>query len=237
MTALTIVQEACNEIGLSQPTAIFSSTDANVITLRTMLNTQAKLMRDAGEWVELTKEHTFSTAASTQTYNLPADYDHIVTETAWDRSDYTKMVESINGPLWQALKSGIIQTPLAVDGFRIRGHTSGQFYVDPTPAATKTLVYEYQSKNAVLTAGGTEKLAFSIDTDTFILSEPILTLGITWRFNRQKGFAYRDQEKEYDDAVNRRFGRDGGAPVIDMASGTSLWLDYPANIQEGNFLV
>ena len=90
MTALTVVQEAATEIGLSQPTAVFSSTDSNIITLRTMMNTMAKMMRDAGDWVELTKEHTFNTASSDADYNLPADYDHIVTQTAWNRTNYRK---------------------------------------------------------------------------------------------------------------------------------------------------
>jgi hypothetical protein len=240
VTALSTIQEATTEIGLSEPTVVFSSTDANIITLRTMMNTTAKMIRDAGEWVELTKEHTFTTSASTETYNLPSDYDHINVETGWDRTDFTKLRESLSGPVWQAIKSGIIQQAGAFSGFRIRGHTSGQFYIDPTPSSSINMVYEYQSKNTVLTSGSVEQVAFTSDDDTFILDEYYLMLGCVWRFNRAKGFPWREQFQEWNLGVQNQFGRHSGAPVIDMGNnsiGSYEWPYFPANIQEGNFLI
>jgi hypothetical protein len=243
LSALTVIEDASGEVGLPIPTTVFASTDANVVQMRTMMNTTAKQMRDAGEWVELTKEHTFTTAASTETYNLPSDYDHINVQTAWDRSDFWPLRESLNGPIWQAIKSGMLRTSTGVSGFRIRGHTSGEFFLEPVPTSALSMVYEYQSKNSVLTSGSVEQVAFTADTDTFILDEYYLMLGITWRFNRGKGFPWVSQAREWTDGINNKLGRVGGAPVIDMGGavfGTDrfdAYPDWPANIQEGNYLV
>lgn len=148
MSLLTTIQAAANEIGIDSPSSVINNTDATVMQLLAFLKHEGLELRTMYAWPELTKEYTFSTTASTASYALPADFDWQIARTQWDRTNRRE----INGPVspqeWQFRKSGLV-TSSTVKNFRIKGFTDTQFFIDPTPDATETLAYEYQSRNWV----------------------------------------------------------------------------------------
>ncbi len=218
MTLLSLINDAQDELSLPQSNVVVSSTDQAVRTLLRTANREGiSLMRRYG-WESLLTEKTFtSTAAAIQTGAIETDFDRIVMESMFNRTN----VRQVTGPLspkeWQAQQA--LTASLLTDSFRLRG---GDLLISPTPPATDTYAYEYVSKNFCQTSGGTGQAAWAADTDTGVLSESLMLLGIVWRFRKAKEFAYAEEFNEYEAEVTQAMMRDGGKRVLNYSVDNSL---------------
>jgi len=147
-----------------------------------------------------------------QAYSLPADYDFMISGTQWDRGYRWQIFGPLTPQEWQVLKSGLSPT-----GPRRRFRLmAGMFYLDPVPYDSNLLVYEYYSTSFALTAGSSTSPtnAFSGDTDTYVLPDDLMILGLQWRYKRAKGLDYTQEFDTYTRALQRELGRDGGARAL-----------------------
>lgn len=71
-TALALVQQATGEMGLNVPTAVFSSTNTDVIQIRSLLNAVGYEMTRRVQWQALSKVNLFQTAYTTTTGTVTA---------------------------------------------------------------------------------------------------------------------------------------------------------------------
>ena len=159
----------------------------------------------------LTQTNT-SFAFGQQSYPLPADFDWMISGTQWDRGYRWQVFGPLTPQEWQVLKSGLSPT-----GPRRRFRLmNGLYYLDPIPYDSNTLVYEYYSRNFALTGGVTTAPAsrFTTDTDTYLLPEDLLVLGLKWRYRRAKGMDYTQEQDDYETALQREIGRDASARVL-----------------------
>ena len=234
MSLLQLIQDATDLIGLTRPAAVITSTDRNVQTLLAMANVEGRSLKNRGQWAVLSKEHSFPTVASTAAYALPSDYDSIMNGTGWNQGTNFPLRASISPRDWQASQSGLIQSTVYNAGYRIKGNTADQFFVDPTPDSVQTLVFEYQSNEWCESSGGTGQTAWADDADVGVLDEELMLLGIEWRFRRAKGLSYLGMLNDYNDLVDKRISAEAGAPTIQTSNiDTSSIL--PANIPETGF--
>ena len=72
------------------------------------------------------------------------------------------------------------------------------------------------------------------DTDVGILDEDLMKQGLVYRYKESKGLPWAKAEREYENAVARRIGRDGGAQVLNMGGPTPLRRPV-AVVPEGNW--
>jgi len=166
-------------------------------------------------------------------YPFPADVDHLMPSTFWDRS----MRWQIEGPLspqdWQSLKSGII-----VSGPRRRYRVmDGSFWLDPVPADNNQLEYEYYSYNYAMSASGAAQSRFLVDTDIYLLDDDTMIMGLIWRFRRAKGLDYAQEQDAWMNSVDRYKSRQASAKNLPI---NATVLDYPqfigvANIPDTGF--
>ena len=88
MSLLTIVQNSCDSIGLSEPAAVIGSTDQNIVTLLAMANTEGRELLDRFSWpaTQIEVTHT-SLAAELQGVmtTLAPGFSYITSSTFWDR--------------------------------------------------------------------------------------------------------------------------------------------------------
>ena len=229
MSLLTLVQAACNRLGLAQPSVVMNSGDDTVRVIRALVNQEGRELAARGTWQRLTREQSFTTVAQTvQTGAIPADFARFVNNTVWN---YTEQ-EPLRGPLephqWQMLSAGLVAPPDLF--FRIRGN---DFLILPDPPAGETIKYEYVSAWWVDTDadGIGEADAFAADTNTSLLPEELLTLGIVWRWLKRNRMAYQDEFAEYNMQVNQALGRDGSKGVINMGAGS--WWERGAGASSG----
>ncbi|AYY96933.1 hypothetical protein EGY19_05370 [Burkholderia multivorans] len=147
-----------------------------------------------------------------ESYPIPADADHFIQHTGWDRSFRWQLVGPLSPQEWQVLKSGISPT-----GPRLRFRImDGQIFVNPVPASLDNLVLEYYSTGWCQSATGVAQNAWAADTDTPVLQDRLFILGMIARFLNRKGFDSSTAQREYDDAVEAAIGRAGGSRVLPL---------------------
>ncbi|WAL81316.1 hypothetical protein OYT13_15805 [Pandoraea sp. XJJ-1] len=147
-----------------------------------------------------------------ESYAIPADCDHFITQTGWDRSFRWQLVGPLSPQEWQVLKSGISPT-----GPRLRYRImDGMIFVNPVPASLDNLVIEYYSTGWCQSAAGVSQTAWAADTDTPTLQDRLFILGIIARFLNRKGLDSSVAQREYEDAVEAAVGRAGGARVLPL---------------------
>lgn len=234
MSLLTLVQTIAEEVGVSSPSSVSGSADRTAKQLLRLVNRSGKaLARKA--WPALQKEYTFTTTASIAAYAFPSDYGFILDGTVWDRTNFFQMRGGLDPWEWQIRKSAIATTVTSRKRYRIKP-TSGvkQFYIDPTPTAANSLVFEYIS-NAWVVDGddGTFKTAFSKDSDTSLIDQELLELAGIWRFLQKKGLPYAEEAAEYERQVDMRFAQDKSPQVLHMGGPEPF--DIRMNVPESGF--
>jgi hypothetical protein len=147
-----------------------------------------------------------------ESYPIPADCDHFITQTGWDRSFRWQLVGPLSPQEWQVLKSGISPTGPRLR-YRIMG---GRIFVNPVPASLDNLVMEYYSTGWCQSSTGTPQTSWQADTDTPTLQDRLFTLGMLARFLNRKGLDSTAAEREYQEAVEAAIGRAGGARVLPL---------------------
>lgn len=214
-TFLALSQDVCRRIGIAAPATIVNNTATTAARLLAQGNKAGKALTRKRPFMVLQEEHTFSTADGTAAYALPSDFDRIVDDSVWDRSNYWEVRGPLNPQEWQAIKSGLATSAQLRKRFRIKS-TSGtrQFYIDPTPSAVETMVFEYISSHWCEDSGGTGQAALAADTDVLRIDEELWSLDMEWRMLRSLGLDYEEERTEAERALSAYFGSDGGAPVL-----------------------
>jgi hypothetical protein len=75
--------------------------------------------------------------------------------------------------------------------------------------------------------GGVAQNAWAADSDTGILDEYLIKLGLRWRVLRRLGMSYADELDEYERALAKALAHDGGAAILDLAPAGRLALSRP----------
>jgi hypothetical protein len=212
MTLLTIVQSAADRLGLTRPSTVISSPDENAKILLGLAQEEGKALADRHTWQALQTEYTFSTANGTASYALPSGFDGIIKDTVFNRTQRRRMQGDLSPSQWQETQASLVT--MVNPAFRIRGNL---FYISPTPTAAETVAYEYISKNWCQSAGSVGQSAWVADTDTGILDEELMTLGVVWRFKASKGLDYAESMSNYEIEVAKAIFKDGARVTIDTS--------------------
>lgn len=219
---ITIVKNACYEIGIAAPSTVVGNTGTTALKLLTMSNREGRDLTDAADWTALTRLHTFTTSSGTEEYALPDDYGRLLRDTEWDRTSYRPILGPLTAQHWQAIKSGTLGTATATRRYRIYRSQSSvdrKFYVDPTPSVTgETLAFEYVSKNWNVDVSGTTTMdKWQADTDLSLLDEDLMTLGLVVRFKRSVGLDYASEADEYASRLGAKKSMDRPSPTLNLA--------------------
>ena len=134
------------------------------------------------------------------------DFDRFIPYTMFNRTRN----RIVSGPLtpseWQDLKSR--SATIVYDAFRQRGN---KLLFMPIPTAGQEYAFEYVTCYAITDASGnTPKLKFSADGDVPLVDAELTTLGVTWRWLRQKGLSYAEAFETYEAQKRQLMSRDGG---------------------------
>jgi hypothetical protein len=175
------------------------------------------------------------------TYPIPIDFDFYNNRTMWDRTNRWELLGPDSPQMDQWHRSGIVVTGPRRH-FRQVGPYNNNFRIWPAPieiAEPLQLVFEYLSLNCVQqnpqSGPTTYSQYFLNDTDTPILDDQSVIMGVKWMFWEAKGFNYADMKNRWQDYVNRQAARDGAAAALNMVKRVNPIFISPANVQDGFF--
>ncbi len=233
MTLLSMCTAALEEIGeFSGPSTIVGNANRTATQILALANVEGRALSRRHGWEALVVEKAFTTTAdqAIQTSGAPpANMRFILNATWWDRTNFWPLRGPATAEEWQALQSGIV-TSTVRRWYRI---LAGDFLVFPdAPNSTDIIVYEYISKNFCQSSGGTGQSAWADDTDTGILDEELMQMGLVWRFLKSKGLPYEEEFNAYELEVRRAIAHDGGAPILNLAVRNTSYLISTANVPD-----
>lgn len=231
MTLILAAQAIASEVGIPAPSSIVNNTDLSAIQLLALINRVGSEIAQRYDWAVLTKETSFTTlAAETQT-SLPADYDHIVNDTMFNRSTNERIYGPYSARQWQRSNASV--TGGTAYTFRIRGKS---ILFEPNPPAGDTIYYEYVSKYWVDTGGDGlgDAASFTSDSYTCVFDEDLLIKGGVCRLKQAKGLPYAEDFRRFEHHMELQFGRDGGKPRLNLSQGHVFTLG-DGNVPETGF--
>lgn len=212
MSLLTICQDAADRLGIVRPSSVVGSTDQQTLRILGYAQEEGKSLQKDYAWQVLVKEASFTaTATETQSSAIPSDFDRFMDDTFYNRTRKRPVYGPLNSHDWSFSKAVVAN--VLIESFRQRGSTS-DILLTPTPTAGDSYYYEYVSKNWCQSSGGTAQSAWAADTDTGILDEEVMTLGVVWRFRQAQGFDYDEQFRKYQILKTELQARDGGKRML-----------------------
>jgi hypothetical protein len=229
------VQRFCERNNLNSPSTVYGSTDPQIIQIKAILEEEGLDLAARGAWEGITLEATHTTLAAESQGAIATiasnGFRDFLPDTAWDRT-LKLPLGILDGVEWAAQKGFATTSPRYT--IRIRG---GLLIANPTPTAGNTWAFEYISKNWILGADGTTyKSYFTLDTDTILLPEELVTLGLKWRWKKEKGFDYAEDFRTYESRVTQALGSNGLKKRLNMSGGPSD-ARPGASVSQGNWSV
>lgn len=216
MSLLTTVERFCKRTGLNVPATVIGNTDPQVQQILSLLEEEGNELNGRGDWQELTNEATHTTIATESQGAITSiatnGFRWIKNDTLWDR-ELRLPVYVIDGTDWQQVKA------IAVTGPRYQARLrGGELLSNPVPTAGHTWAFEYISWNWITdSAGANPTQYFTVDTDLMLLPEPILMMGLRWRWKKEKGFEYAEDFRTYETLVANALSRNGLNRALDMS--------------------
>jgi len=215
-------QNVADFTGFERPVTVIDNTDPIARQLLALAQREGKQLMRTSDWAILKKEHTFSTSNGTAAYALPSDFDRLVLETSYNRSDNDILTGPISSAEYQLVNHGMATTG-TTEKFRLKAASNAlKFELDPTPSSTQTIGFEYVSNQFCQSSGGSGQAVWTADSDTGILDETTMEMGITWRFKSSHGLDFSEDYRQYQLEVRQAVARNGSAPILQLDDARKL---------------
>jgi hypothetical protein len=230
MTLLAICQDAAIEIGgFDVPNTIVGNTDINARRLLRAAQRVGSDLVTRAAWSVLRTQATFTAVpGEAQPGTVPSDFDRMIPETLWDRTNRMLIAGPVPSARWQSLTA-----TWPGNGpdrwFTLRGTAIAIF---PGMQGGEAMAYEYVSRNFCETAAGIDQPRWSADTDVERLPSEVFTLGVVAFFLQAQGLPYADQMAAYEARVVRSLANDDPASGVlssgDLFGGQRNWTGTPS---------
>jgi hypothetical protein len=228
MTLLSVIRSVCQVVGVQQPTSVFASINSNR-TMQEMTDLATEMAQraayDSGkEWTILKKLATLQGDGVKDAFDLPADYKRmLLTSELWRSSQTQQPMTYINDTNeWVRRRSQPWTS--AWGEWTMLG---GQIVIQPIMGNGTNATFGYLNKNCIALASGGYGDSFVTDTDSFILGDRLLKLGMIWQWKANKGSPYAEDLATYNDALNVAMGSEKPAPIIIGRLPISATAAYP----------
>lgn len=222
MSLLSIVQEAAGALSLPAPVSVVGNSDGSAMQWLNLAKREGNELSKRHDWQNLIVQKTWtSTATQAQSLAIGSDFDRLVPDAeVWNRTSNLKYLGPVSSIEWMRLQSGI--SGGVAGWWRLIGNVLNIY---PAPTAGQTMAWEYLSKNWCQSSGTVGQATWAADSDTGLIPEFLMSLGLTWRWLRAKGMDYAEDMATYEREVEKSSSRDRGMRV--MSVGKSRAMDYP----------
>jgi hypothetical protein len=193
---------------------------------------------DSGTQVTLNTPVATSTAAVSMTfakqdYAMPTDFDRMISDTNWDRTNHWRNLGTKTSQEWQWLQGGIISV-----GPRERYRVyNNRLRIFQALTSIYTFAFEYVSNYWVMSAAATagDKGAYTLDTDTSVFPDDLMLAGLKFYFLKAKKLDYSVELGEFMRALSYTKAQDVPVPAQSLAPIGMNPLVGPWSVQDGNW--
>jgi hypothetical protein len=213
VNVLKLAKDVANKVGVSPPTALFGSTQPISLRFVTLIEDEARHLRNMWAFPQQKKPHSFTVSSGRDRYPLPSDFYSTVPGTTYDAQLDRRMIGPLNDGDWNEMVHGRGATNTTA--WRISGpdgnpaSSGGQFEIYPVPSNSSDIyLFEYLTKNMFYSStytSGSETIA--ADTDVCLFDDDIVLKGVEWRYRESKGQQYATQKAEHDAMVSSAVAR------------------------------
>lgn len=213
MTLLTAVNNAQRLLSLPVTATIVADGQETQNLLYALANMEAAdVLRREYYWPLLVRTKSFTASlASLQSSGKPTDFAYAVPNTFWNTTSHRQLAGPLKADEWSLANSAPV---ISATQYYVMYRYDG-LHIFPVPASADTITYDYVTNTPVLnTDGVTYQTQFAADTDTYVLSESVLTLGIVWRYKQAKGRDYAEDMRSYEFALAADYEQQRGAGRI-----------------------
>lgn len=213
MSILSLIQSAAALVNVGVPALVVGNADPLVVQLLALAVEEQDELMSQHEWSALTVTATPATTSGPLfSVPFPADYDRMVVgAVVYNATRVTRLEGPTSPEDWQEIT--VRNVSLYPQRWRLKGGALQIWGAAPG----ETLSYEYISNAYVKSSLGTTKGTFTSDTDTLILPERLVKLGLVWRWKRAKGLDYAEDLNTYERQKERLLGADRGYRRIGTA--------------------
>ena len=142
---------------------------------------------------------------------LPEDFDRFINGTFWNTTTQHPVAMPMTPEEWRILNNQGITGGTGFGYSRIR---AGKVLLFPTPTAIEAHIYEYISDHVILSSSGTGQTKWLADTDVPAIDSHILRLDATWRWLKNQGRPYAEEQKIANNAAVERVRANGARRTI-----------------------
>jgi hypothetical protein len=229
VTILSVIQDAATVIAMDVPTLVYGSTQREHVEIGALANTMAKRIARDYDWQLFKTLQTETGDDATTAFDLPSDFQWMPKESQiWASSMSAPLHHITDSNEWLGLS--ITSPGLIINSWILLG---GQIIIKPALATGVTANYYYQSNLIVAPNSGSNKVAFTADTDTYRLDEELLKLGIIWQWKANKGAPYAEDMENFEDLKAKLMSNDKGPRKIKVGRPTlarGIDMAYPQTI-------
>lgn len=232
MTAITryatvkeILNDTLVESGFDPVTSPTTSTAKHVVQMLYLLKSAGRELLKAYDWQQLVRETSVTiNYGDTGEYDIPSDFEKMIPQTGWDRTNRYPLIGSASPQEWQYLKAiPNLTTGLTV----IFRYNQNQIKILPTPPASGVdpylvLYYEYLSRGWVqdaVTLPVSYKDFPENDDDTVLYDPTMMVKLLKLRYLGAKGFDTRDAVSQFTLAFEQVTGANIPGEVLSIAPG------------------
>lgn len=231
---LGIIQQVCKRpLGIEPPDSVYSSTDRTAQELAEVANAAVDMINRAHRWSKVVQRASYTGDGSTQDHDLPEDFNWMPDDQqVWSSTAQTPFqpVHSLDD--W--LSMDVRDFNPGVNGWIIYG---GQIHFTPALDDGEIAQHFYQSTAAIQPATGTAKSTFTLDTDTYRISDELLRKAIIYLWKQDKGLPYAEFMNDYEILKEKLIARDKGATILVQGRARmprGVTMAYPLSVPGGS---
>jgi len=234
-----IVNHVAVEVGMTKVVDVFSSADPAFVQLTTLLTTCVQELMEMYDWQILTRSYSYTTGVGeTGDLALPSDFDAMIPQTGWERSENVPLIGPLSAQDWTYLLGRDLVGSTIYASFRLDQNQFRIFPNDPMPAGLN-INFEYTSRNLIQIAAAPTTYTDTATTgaDVVMFSPHMIRSMLKMKFLEAKGFDSMKASDSFWAAFQANTGKDNSAPILTAGGfrGMVPYLDAYRNIGDSGY--